>query len=311
MTTDAAHAPLRALRSRAGRARVVVVAPSSPPDDERIRRGSERLRSLGFEVDDSAASARGAHAFLNGDDDERARALNDALHSDAAIVWLARGGYGLTRILHRVRLPDGPLPLVVGFSDATALLAILARAHVASVHGPLATTLPDEPAESLAHLARLLRGPQTGLALDGLIHVAGPARATRGIAFAANLCVLTHLVGTPSFPPLDGAVLFVEEVGERPYRIDRMWTQLLASGALARVAAVVVGELKDCDEDRPRTDGRRAPTARDVCVERLASLDVPIWAGGRFGHGRENYAIANGIPVVVDAGRAWCDGDLP
>ena len=218
--------------------RVRIEAPSSPFSEEKLSRGVARLRAAGVEVEGEGA-LRGRHAYLNGDDDERRRALEQALSSDVDVIWLARGGYGLTRLVTRLS-PPARGPVVVGFSDATALFAHLAGSGLRCVHGPLATTVADEPEASFAHLLAVLerraRGARFPLEMEpGLDH--------EGWLFAANLCVLTHLVGTPSMPSLQGSVLVLEEVGERPYRIDRMLTQLRASGALRGVRAVVVGPV--------------------------------------------------------------------
>src|SRR5690606_9927157 len=140
------------------RRRVRVTAPSSPFPLERLLKGVERLRAAGLAVDDVEDVLRGEHAYLNGSDDERRRDLEEALASDADIVWIARGGYGLTRLLSKLSLPDGEIPVVVGFSDATALHAALWQRGYKSVHGPLATSVAGEPDETFQHLLRVIEG---------------------------------------------------------------------------------------------------------------------------------------------------------
>lgn len=282
------------VRSPSARRRVRMVAPSSPFPPERLERGVERLRAAGFEVDDVSGVLRGGHAYLNGSDEERRADLEEALASDADIVWLARGGYGLTRILSSVTLPDEPLPVVVGFSDATALHALLFQRGYKSVHGPLATTLADEPDEAFQHLLRVLEGRAHGTVLDGLrvLSEDAPAQEIEGPLFVANLCVLSHLAGTSAAPNLDGTVLVLEEVGERPYRIDRMLTQLADSGMLDGVLAVVVGHLTGCEE--PAGGQRDAPSAEAVFVERLSSRGVPVLGGLAVGHAAPNFALPVG-----------------
>lgn len=282
------------VRSPSPRRRVRVVAPSSPFPPERLTRGVERLRAAGFDVEDTSQVLRGGYAYLNGSDEQRLADLEEALASDADIVWLARGGYGLTRILSRLTLSEGPLPVVVGFSDATALLSLLFRRGYKSVHGPLATTLADEPDDSFQHLLRVVDGRARGTLLDGLRVLAedAPAQDIEGLLFVANLCVLSHLAGTPSAPKLAGTVLVLEEVGERPYRIDRMLTHLLESGMLDGVLAVVVGHLTGCEE--PDGGPRGVPSAEAVFVERLSSRGVPVLGGLAVGHATPNLALPVG-----------------
>lgn len=282
--------------------RVRIAAPSSPFAVERLERGVERLRAAGFEIASWAGVRREGHPYLNGSDDERLAELEDALDSDADIVWLARGGYGLTRIIDRVS-PHvrSPQTRVVGFSDATALLARLHRAGWKTLHGPLITTIADEDAAAFAQLLTLLRGESAALPV-GRVGLAGSGEGELvAPAFAANLCVLTHLIGTASMPTLEGHIVLLEEVGERPYRIDRMLTQLLCSGALRGVRAVVVGHLSGCTE--PGADAQRAPAPEDVFRERLAAANIPVFFGAAFGHAHPNYAIPNGNRMCI----AWQD----
>lgn len=300
MTSDAPRF-LHPLRRASGAPRVRVVAPSSPFSDDKLRSGLARLADAGFIIDEPAGLRCPGHPYLNGSDEERLASLQSALESDADVVWLARGGYGLTRLLSRLVLPPGPLPVVAGFSDATALMAWLLSRGVRSLHAPLATTVGDEPEASFAHLLRLLRAQRSPGGLEGLEWVSPtvPQNAVHGYLFAGNLCVLTHLVGTPAFPPLHGAVLVLEEVGERPYRIDRMLTQLIDARALDGVRAVIVGHLTGCDEPGTAT-GRPSPLP--VLIERLATLDIPVLAGAQVGHETPNFAIPNGATVHLEAG---------
>lgn len=277
--------------------RIRVVAPSSPFSQEKLTRGIERLEVRGFSFEDTASLVVGEHAYLNGTDEQRRASLEDALASDVDVVWCARGGYGLTRIVSELSFPAGQLPIVVGFSDATALSARLLHRGFRTVHGPLATTVADEPDESLQHLIDILTGRATDRTIGGLRVVANP-RDVEGWMFAANLCVLTHLIGTPSMPTLDGAILVLEEVGERPYRIDRQLTHLLESGAFRGVAAFVIGQMIDCDE--PARAGRETPTADEVIRERLGGLGVPLLTGAPIGHGTPNYAVVNGGQVRLE-----------
>ncbi len=271
--------------------RVRIVAPSSPFAPGKLEAGVARLRAAGFDVAPTSDVLVEQHAYLNGDDAHRAAVLNAALNDDSCdIIWLARGGYGLTRIVDRLE-PVSAAPVVVGFSDSTALHGWLYRQGLRSVHGPLATTRHDEPDESFAETLSVLRGDRPSpLSLTRLL---GDG-AVDGPLFCANLCVLTHLIGTCAMPDLRGHLLAIEEIGERPYRVDRMLTQLLSAGALDGVAGVLVGQLTGCDDRPPRSDRPAAPTALEVVAERLEALSVPVVTGLPMGHTQPNHSFAQG-----------------
>lgn len=295
--------------------RVRIEAPSSPFPVDKLRAGVERLRAAGVIVDapevpaDMDALLRGRHAYLNGDDDERRRSLEAAFHSDVDVVWLARGGYGLTRIVGRLQVPPRT-PTVIGFSDATALFAHLAGGNTRCVHGPLITSLAGEPEETFRHALAVLERRARGHSFPV---VTGDVDA-EGWLFAGNLCVLAHLAGTPSAPNLEGAILVLEEVGERPYRIDRDLTQLKESGMLAGVRAVVVGHLTGCDEPASSAAGPsardRAPAPLEVFRERVASMHIPFAHGLAVGHEPPNWALPLGARARLADGTLTLLEDL-
>ena len=272
--------------------RVAVVAASGPVPREGFAAGVKRLANR-YELifDDALFSAQG---FLAGDDARRAAELDRAL-ADPTIraVWHARGGYGLTRILPALRL--GPPRIVIGFSDVTALHGALACAGWSSVHGPVLTQLGNLLDDDVNFLVNLLEQPAPPPAWTELVRVA-PGRAT-GRIVGGNLEVLTRLIGTPWLPPLDGAILALEEVGERPYRVDRALTHLAAAGLATRVAGVVVGDLVSCVANATESSA----TVEQVIAERLATWGVPVLRGAPFGHGTRNRAFPLGARVTLDA----------
>jgi muramoyltetrapeptide carboxypeptidase len=212
---------------------------------------------------------------------------------------MARGGYGLARILPFLDpawLRARPIP-IVGFSDGTTLLAYAARAGVVSVHGPVVTQLGSLPPEDHAGLIRLLEEPNPGLLLSDLEAVV-PGRV-RGRLMGGNLEVLSRLVGTPFLPDLGGAVLFIEDLGERPYRVDRLLTHLDLAGLFSAVEGVVVGDFSGCVE--PEATRAQSPTAAEVIEDRLGRLAIPVVTGARVGHGSRNVALPYGAMVELDA----------
>lgn len=293
--------------------RIRIEAPSSPPPVDKLTAGVARLRAAGVTVDESNGAPRGRHAYLNGGDDERAASLVDAIASSVDVVWLARGGYGLTRILPAIPRATGTSPTIIGFSDATALFAHLWGKGVPCVHGPLATTVAAEPDDSFAHCLAVLERRARGAALP----VRGDARIdVEGRLFAGNLCVLCALLGTASFPDLKDTIVVLEEVGERPYRVDRMLTQLILAGALAGVRAVVAGHLTDCVEPKNGAGIREpAPSALAVFTERLAAAGIPLASGLEAGHQAPNRALPLGVRarLSVSGGRGALEllEDLP
>ena len=293
------------LRSRALRpgARIHIIAPSGPVPADRLESGLAALQGL-FSGEISLAPNVAARAgYFAGDDRIRLSALQAALADpglDALVC--ARGGYGLTRLiglLDPARLAAAP-KLLVGFSDVTALLAwALASVGLVSVHGPVVAQLATLADEDRERLAFILRGEDPGalVAESGAVLHGG---CVEGPLISANLEVLRSLVGTKFMPDLAGCVLALEEVGERPYRIDRTLTQLLTSGALRGVRGIAVGQLFGCEE--PATGNPDSPGAEAVVLERLGTLGVPVVTGFPFGHapGR-NAALPFGAMVRLDA----------
>jgi muramoyltetrapeptide carboxypeptidase len=284
---------------------VRVVAPAGPVPREGFAAGAEILgRRYHLRHDEALFSREG---FLAGSDERRLGELLAAFADpDARAVVLARGGYGLLRILPFLDpavLRGRPLP-IVGFSDGTALLAYAARAGVAAVHGPVVTQLGQLPARDHEALFRLLEEPAPGAVLTGLDELV-PGRV-RGPLLGGNLEVFSRLVGTPYLPDLAGAILFIEDLGERPYRVDRLVTFLDLAGVFGAVAGVVVGDFSSCVEPEPTRAS--SPTASEVLAERLGRLAIPVAMGGLFGHGTRNLALPHGCLCELDTrkGALFC-----
>ena len=280
------YAPVPALRPGA---RVRVIAPSSPFPEEDFARGLAWLRDR-YDVS-LGASVRAEDGYLAGHDDARLADLLAALESDADAIVAARGGYGATRLLSRVPHDALRPVLLVGFSDVTALHALWARAGLRSLHASMVTGLGRAGEEELAQWRAAVEG-EAPAPVEGLTPIAGGV--AEGPLVGGNLALVCALLGTPWSLPLEGAVLFVEDVGEAPYRVDRMLTQLRHHG-LSRAAGVVVGELTRC---APRADGREVS---HVVRDRLGDLGVPVVEGVVAGHGPRNRPLPLGSPVRLDA----------
>lgn len=282
---------------------VRVVAPASPFDPEHLQRGLEVLRGRLGLVPRMREDLGSRSGYLAGDDRRRlGEWIEAAADAEARAIWCARGGYGAMRLLPRLEAARllHPPKVVVGFSDITAIHAALNRAGLVTVHGPVVTQLAGLAPAALDHLEALLFGGPRGADAAALepgrwvpaATVVRPGRVT-GPLLGGNLSLLAHLSGTPWQPHLAGAVLFLEDVGERPYRLDRSFTQLRLAGALDGVAAVCLGAFDECDE--PGIAG--AETIRRL----VAELGVPAVDGVPAGHQAENRALPLGSLVTLVA----------
>lgn len=256
-----------------------VVAPSGPVCAQRVKKSVASLRRQAPDIR-IAAQVQNKTGYFAGPDCERQEALLDALVApEPRTIWAARGGYGVTRLLGRLPESLPTPPRVIGFSDISALLcALYCRYGLSSIHGPVlaqwAEIGPEDQSRAWAMLCGEIPAPLE----------AGPGPAllggqVEGPLIASNLELLRSLVGTPDLPDLRGCILALEDVGERPYRLDRSLTQLLQSGALRGVLGIALGSFHACDP--PAED---QPTAQDVVLERLGSLGVPLLGGIPFGH---------------------------
>jgi muramoyltetrapeptide carboxypeptidase len=275
-----------------------LVAPAGPVPIDEVEAGA-LLLARRYRVRYDRTKLYEKSGYLAGSDEHRLGELRAAIEDpEAKAVLLARGGYGLLRLLPFLEpelLRAHPKPLI-GFSDGTALLAYAARAGVASVHGPVLTQLARLPEPDRDHLFGLLERPGRGLLLEGL-ESAMPGRVA-GPLLGGNLEVFSRLVGTPFLPDPTGAILFLEEIGERPYRVDRLLTHLDLAGIFSVVEAVIVGEFKDCQE---RPDSKlESPTVEEVLEERLGRLAIPVAFGAAVGHGSRNVALPYGTMVELD-----------
>jgi muramoyltetrapeptide carboxypeptidase len=276
---------------------IYIYSPSSAVRDKAaFRRGVKRLKALGHEVEiDEAALA--SHLRFAGDDDTRVAAIGRAAASGADVALISRGGYGLTRILPA--LPYKALAKAiekgtrfVGLSDFTALqLGLLAKTGATSWAGPALgedfgpEAEPDEI--MLACFDDLVSGSAEGTgwtlpAADARAHEAKPKRhAHDALLWGGNLNVLCALVGTPWLPAVKGGVLFLEDVNEHPYRIERQLTQLLRSGIVDAQKAVLLGSFNRFKLVPGHDRGYGLKTVVDWL---RSQTKTPVYTGLPFGH---------------------------
>lgn len=297
---------------RAGDRVQLVAASSALESRERLEAGVQVLRSWGLEVDHKGAGLVGRRwGYLAGTDAVRAEDLRapDPACPSAPLLACVRGGWGSARLLDDgwPKLPwldqEAPSQWLLGFSDVTSLLwARWSRGWSGGVHGPLITTLASEPFWSQERLRQLLFGGSLP-PLQGESWIGGIGE---GPLLAANLTVATHLLGTPYLPDLRGAIVVFEDVGEAPYRIERMLTHWRLCGALQQLAGIGWGSFTGCiDTDRADLPTDTFFTTEQVLLERTADLGIPVVANLPVGHVPGNAALPVGVWARLDghAGR--------
>src|SRR5216683_262377 len=243
-----------------------LVAPSSAPNEpERIRFAAETIESLGFRVR-PGAHLRDRDGYLAGTDATRAHDLN-AMFADDAVdaIWCVRGGYGASRLLPALdyELIRRKPKALIGYSDITALHMAIQR-HVDWDH----------------RVVTLVPGKARGRLLGG------------------NLSLMSHLIGTPYLPDLRGSIVFLEDVEEAYYRVDRMLTQLWLAGALDGVAGMVFGKFTDCDPSPFFLQNR---PLEEILAERFRALGIPTVSGVMIGHIDDQATLPVGCLAELDA----------
>jgi muramoyltetrapeptide carboxypeptidase len=286
--------------------RIAVVAPAGPFNEESFGKGIAWL-STRYEVryrPDIFSKA----GYLAGDDARRLAELNEAvLDPDIDAIVCARGGFGATRLLPGIN-PEAirsANKMIVGFSDISALHALWAQAGVRSVHAPMVAALGNASEIIREKWISALEHP--GQPLQWCLQ---PLNETpcetpvSGILTGGNLAVLGALIGTPYAPPLEGRILFIEDVGERPYRVDRLLTTMAQAGWFDRIAGLLIGSFT---EGEPGADG---VTIAEVLAGHFAKAPFPVLTGLSAGHIDDNEALPFGAEVRIDGGRVSVGGEF-
>lgn len=282
---------------------VAVVAPAGRCSPELLREAQEGMQDWGWVFRFGETACR-QYGYLAGEDELRAAELNASFADpEVRAIFCLRGGYGSMRILERLdydlirRHPK----LLVGYSDITALhTAIHQRTGLVTIHGPLFMDwAKDKDGLTWRTLRQLMTANRPrGRYREG--EVPSPLTLVPGTAegplVGGNLTLLCATLGTPYEIDTKGKILFLEEVGEAPYRVDRMLTQLRLAGKLQEAAGILLGDFQDCE----------APSADSLSLEEvfrdvLGGLGVPCFWGWSSGHGPRNVALAIGVRVRMDA----------
>ena len=239
------------------------------------------------------------HGYLAGTDDRRLGELKKAISDpDIDAIVCARGGFGTTRLLPGID-PDSVREankMIVGFSDISALHTIWATAGVRSMHAPMVAALGNAPELIRDRWIDTLESPEKSRRWCLQAVNAHSAEPGTGILTGGNLAVLSALIGTPYCPPLDDKILFIEDVGERPYRVDRMLTTMSQAGWFDRICGLVVGAFT---EGEPGTDG---VTINDVIASHFEGANFPVLTGFSAGHIDDNEAMPFGAAATIHDG---------
>ncbi|MBI2770744.1 MAG: LD-carboxypeptidase [Burkholderiales bacterium] len=284
---------------------IYVYSPSSAVRDRSvIRRGVARLKALGHEVElDEAVFAR--HMRFAGDDETRLAAIHRAAASGADVALITRGGYGLTRILPGIRYKAVAKAIekgtrFVGLSDFTAFQnAVLAKTGAVTWSGPALGEdfgVEGEPDDIMQDCFQDLvsgQGEGTGWQLPRSEETAKLVQVKDAVLWGGNLAIIAALAGTPWLPQVKGGILFLEDVHEHPYRIERMLTQLLYAGVLAGQKAIVLGHFTNY-KPVPHDKGYRLQTVVDWL---RAQVKCPVFTQLPFGHVPTKVCLPVGAPL--------------
>lgn len=297
---------------------VGIIAPCSPPPNPKaVDRAVNQVERMGFKAK-LGRHARARHGFLAGSDRDRAADMM-AMFRDRKVKGLIclRGGYGAARIVGRLDyavLRKNP-KVFAGYSDLTTLhCAINEKAGLVTFHSPMLNEglgSADYPAFSNdAFLRAICQPAAAGSIAEGYPNRGDITILRRGVAegrlVGGNLSILVTTLGTPWQPVFKNRLLFLEDINEEPYRLDRLLTHLLNAGVLQQVAGVAVGVNRDCEDPRAAKKIEYRQSSADVVRERLTPLGVPVVTELPFGHQPYNATLPSGARARLDAVR----GDL-
>jgi muramoyltetrapeptide carboxypeptidase len=285
-------------RLRAG-GRVGVVAPAGCVERKSLETGVEAIRTAGFQVELSP-NLFASNGYLAGAAEGRAQDLLDFFQRrDIDAIFCARGGFGSVQLLPYLNVKIGSYPKIfLGYSDVTILLNWLRQScGLVTFHAPMVAMdlAQGLSAASAAHFWSLLMGEISGWKIS-LGEVIRPGKVESEL-IGGCLSMLVTTLGTPYEIDTQGKLLFLEDVGEKPYRVERMLTHLKMAGKLEDVAGVLFGDFTDCESDGPRG-------LREVTIDMFHDVSYPVVMGMKAGHGPENFALPLGVKMRLDGDSA-------
>jgi muramoyltetrapeptide carboxypeptidase len=281
---------------------VAIVCPAGYMTRERAQTCIDTLQQWGYTVKIGPTLGGASKNYFSGNDDERLADLQAALDNpDVRAILCGRGGYGLSRIIDRIdfsRFRQSP-KWIIGYSDITVLHSHMeANFNIATLHAPMAAAFDDDGAEGpyVLSLRQALAGDKTAYTCSS--HPFNRVGQATAPLTGGNLALRAHLAGSSSAVGTEGKILFLEDVGEYLYNIDRMLRQLKRSGRLDRLAGLLLGSFTEL-KDTSRPFGA---TAEEIILDCIKEFDFPVAYGFPLGHGRANVALKTSVPYELKVG---------
>lgn len=280
---------------------VAIVSPAKSISSELIANAKQFWEEAGFKVKLGKHTA-GMHNYFSGTDAERVQDFQSALDDDEVkAIVCARGGYGCIRLVDRLNwsvMVDRP-KWIIGFSDVTVFLQQLNRMEVMGIHGTMPLNYSSNSELALTTAVELIKGRKTNYNWSSEFTKEGEAA---GILLGGNLAVLTGLVGTNSMPDYTGAILFIEEVGEHLYAIDRMMYTLEKSGILDKINGMIIGNFASVKD----TEVPFGMSFQELILNHFKYRNIPIAFDFPAGHCDDNRALILGEKVEFSSSYATC-----
>jgi muramoyltetrapeptide carboxypeptidase len=291
--------------------KLAIVAPGSYISEEELQDSIKNLNQLGFDTTYSERVLLQKGYFAGSDKDRTEDLMEKFKDKTVKGIVCARGGYGCARILPLLDfnvIRTNP-KVLIGYSDVTALLyGIYQKAGLVTFHGPVGTSTYND--FSVDSFRRVLENPERKTLLTNsqsgedenpygvTTIVSGKAK---GRLAGGNLAIMVSLIGTEYDIDYSGKIIFIEEVGEEPYRIDRMLTQMLQSGKFKNAAGIMMGIFRKCEVDEKNAAFSKSFNLMEVLQDRLSHLKIPVVYGMSFGHVKDKFTLPFGILAELDA----------
>ncbi len=284
---------------------IAIIAPAGQiRDHNEFNAGIRLLTDMGFEPRFPRDLWPGT-GYLADSDANRAYEFNRMwADSEVSALLAVRGGYGCLRMVGQIDLEQvrSRPKMLIGFSDITVLHnSCCQQSSLISLHGPTLCSLANSNKESLERFYQCLTGNwRAPLQIKGVEVLRGTEEA-RGRLIGGNLSTLLTLLGTPFEPELAGRILFLEDIGEPPYRIDRMLTQLWLAGKLQDVAGIILGDFSYSKTMESNEQIRHHETIWNRVLQLTSARQIPVWGGFPIGHGPANMTLPHGAEAIMDS----------
>ncbi len=284
---------------------IALVAPAGPVTDNQLVSTQDTLLKMGFKTQFTQRILN-RKGYLAGNDSERLDDLHEAFtNQNIDAILCIRGGYGSARIIDKINyqlIKQNP-KIFIGFSDITALLnSIWQKTGLITFHGVVGTSDFSEYTTKQFHHAfnGYLSDDKQLTSNDGALDFLCPG-TVNGRLVGGNLAIVNSLIGTGFDIDFTDKIVFIEDVAEAPYKIDRMLTQLLLAGKLQKAAGLILGKFKGCDIDNVEITSKNSLSLNEVFIDRLANLNIPIIKNFSFGHVKNQAIFPVGAKVEINS----------